>query len=76
MVILRIERFKVSLALLRRGEIQENKVLPKMPFGFHFQGADLRFRRTMRLGSWCNSLRDQSDVQDLIIVTISLITSQ
>lgn len=40
MVIICIEGFKINL-FLRFGEIQENKVLPKIPFGFHFQGADL-----------------------------------
>lgn len=40
MVITCIEGFKVNL-FRRFGEIQDNEVLLKIPFGFHFSGADL-----------------------------------
>lgn len=41
MLIISLERLKLDLSFLRFGKIQENFVLPKVPFGFHFQGADL-----------------------------------
>lgn len=72
-VIICIERFKVTLSFLRFGEIRENNVLPKVPFGFNIQGADLQFRRILWLWSWYNSLRDQFDDKEIIIVIISFI---
>lgn len=47
MVIICIERFRMNLSCLRFGEIQEDNILPKTPFGFNFQGADLQFSRTL-----------------------------